>query len=383
MAASRDLLTPPGGFAPAGGLPYRAPVNTRSRSRTPALAALGVTVCFTMACGFTHVRVPLMRPAEVNLAGYRTLAIAEFTGGPSAPLIAGRLEERLLEAGRFEVVDRTHMSAVMNELKLSASDLADSSGTERLGKLVTAGALITCAVDERYTETPRESRTRDKKGREHVQRWIEASYVLRANVRLTDVATGKLLVARSIEAKQGSGAATSAGAVAAGVLGALLSAAVQSQASGSTDTQATPPDRAALEREAREEVVTQFLNAISPRQEWVEVAFATDSDLPQLATGIAWAQRGDWPKALASFEAAISAAENNPSIDSKKLAKAYRDAGLGRVYMGDYAAGERFLQKGFDLSADPSLLDEIDKSRKLAADARRLSEQLKAPAAGR
>lgn len=339
----------------------------------PALACCALGLLLS-ACGGARVRVPILRPAEINLAEYKTLALSEFTGSNSAGMLAGRVEERLMEGGRFEVVDRTHMGSVMNELQLSASDLAAQGGTAKLGQLVTAGALITCQVEERYTETPHQSDFTDNKGVRRTRRWITGELLLRANFKLIDVATGKLLLARSIESKQDSGGGAKLKEAAGAILGSLLAAAIQSSA-GSVDSTPNPPDRVAMERDAREEIVDKFVGAISPRKDFAEVTFAREGDFPQMEAGIGWAQRGEWKKAQGVFDEVIRAAENDPRIDSKKLAKAYRNAGLARVYAAEYGAGMKLLQKGYELSADPELLAELDNAKRLESDARRLVEQ--------
>ncbi|MBS2022468.1 MAG: hypothetical protein JST92_08665 [Deltaproteobacteria bacterium] len=348
-------------------------MNPLSRMRW--LLVVGVLAA---GCGTVRVKVPLVRPAEVNLAAYKTLALTNITGAPRAgPLVGGMLEEKLMETRRFEIVDREHMGAVMNELKLSASDLSAQNGAAKLGQLVTAGALITCELEEHYEEHPREQTFTDNKGAQHTRRWIEAKLRLRGSFRLTDVSTGKLLLVRVIETEAENEAHAGLKNAGANVLGALLSGAVRG---GNTSNESHPPDREKMEHEAATELVDRFVGAIAPRKEQREVEFAKDGDLPQLATGIGWAQRGDWKKAQSLFDEAIKGAEANPNIASSKLAKAYLDAGLSRVYAGEFEEGMKLLSRGYDLSGDSKLLDEIDRAKVLQAESKTLSEQ--APAEG-
>ena len=134
-----------------------APVAARLSTAT----ALGLLA----ACGTVTVRVPVMKPAEINMAPYRSVGLGEITQSGYAAgstVIASLVEQALVETGRFQVVDRQHMDQVMRELQLSASDLADSSKAAKLGQLVTAGALVYGSVDEKYKETAKEEKSVDK-----------------------------------------------------------------------------------------------------------------------------------------------------------------------------------------------------------------------------
>src|SRR5207248_7501636 len=107
------------------------------------------------ACGTVAVRVPVMKPAEINMAPYNSVAIGGMTGNGDRP-VSEALEEALVNSQRFTVVDRQHMNQVMRELQLSSTDLADPNAAAKLGKVVTAGALIFGDVDSRYREQPSE-----------------------------------------------------------------------------------------------------------------------------------------------------------------------------------------------------------------------------------
>ena len=345
----------------------------RSRNRDLLLAA--ALLPLLGACGgYRTVRVPMLRPAEINLSAYPSLGVTSL-GGDTGNEIASLIEEKLVEGGHFQVVDRTHMTQVMDELRLSASDLAQGNNAVKLGGLVTAGALISGSVDARYRELPRSRTWKDSKGASQTEHWKEGEAYLRANLKLIDVTSGRLLLARSFEAKEETRAslAPSGGGFALKLLGALA------EAAGPIDHR--PPDRSMLERDARTRVVEAFVNAVAPRKEEVEVRFAVDAKIPQLESGIGWAQRGEWKKAQDSFAEALHAAENDPRIDSKVLAKAYLDAGLAHALGGDHAGGLKLLGKAYDLSADPYVLEQIDFAKRLADESRRLSEQLASPAA--
>ena len=338
------------------------------RSRHPIVLALLLPLL--CACGgYRSVRVPMLRPAEINLSAYPSLGVTSLAGDQGNE-VATLIEEKLVEGGRFQVVDRTHMNQVMNELRLSASDLAQGNNAVKLGGLVTAGALVSGSVDVNYRELPRSRTWRDKNGTDHTEHWIDGEAHVRANLKLIDVSTGKLLLARSFDAKEESRGAlgpSGGGNFALALLGAVA------EAAGPINH--TPPDRLKLERDARVKVVDEFINAVAPRKEQVEVRFAEDAKLPQLESGIGWAQRGEWKKAQDSFNDAVHAAENDPRIDSKVLAKGYLDCGLAHVLGGDHPGGIKLLNKAYELSADTYVLDQIDFAKRLEDEARKLGEQ--------
>jgi curli biogenesis system outer membrane secretion channel CsgG len=331
-----------------------------------------IALCFALSCialtacgGNRLVRVPMMRPAEVNLSAYPTLGITQLNGDRDGQ-IASLIEGRLLDGGRFQVVDRTHMNQVMNELKLSASDLAQG-GAVKLGGLVTASALISGSIEDHYRDLPKTRTWRDKNNAEHTERWNEGEHTVRAALKVIDVSTGRLLYAHTFESKQASGGDQHVGLA---ILGAVLAGPMEHR----------PPDRQKLASDAREQVVHQFVAAISPQKETVSVAFLSDAKIPQLDTGVIWAQRGEWKKAQDTFNDGLKAAENNPAIESAVLAKAYYNLGLAYVLAGDYDNGIKLLTKGFDLSNDPKYLDQVDWAKRLQADAKRLGEQTAPPA---
>src|SRR6266481_1129152 len=113
------------------------------------LGALGAGIL--CACGSVAVRVPVMKPAEINMAPYQSVAVGEMTGSGNRPMTSA-LEEALVNTSRFTVVDRQHMEQVMRELRLSSTDLADPTAAAKLGKVVTAGALIFGDVQNSYRE---------------------------------------------------------------------------------------------------------------------------------------------------------------------------------------------------------------------------------------
>ena len=325
--------------------------TTMFRARRVA-APLLTTLC---ACSTVTVRVPVMKPAEINMSPYSSVAVGGMTG--SAGAIANGVEEALVQTQRFTVVDRQHMDRIMRELRLSATDLADPSSAAKLGKVVTAGALIFGDVNDQYRETPSEERSKDKEGTPHVSYKLHGVYNVRATFKVVDVATGKLLIAKTYEEKR-------------------------EDTNRGYDKKPEAIDRQGLERTARQAVIERFMKAIVPHQEFANAAFLKDSDIPQLEGGIGWAERGEWKKAQDSFNTAATDAERNLKLKSGQIAKTYWNLGLSYEYAGDYQRAVDMINKAFTMSNDREMLRELDNIHQLEADAKRLAEQTSAEAAG-
>jgi tetratricopeptide (TPR) repeat protein len=301
------------------------------------------------ACGTVAVRVPVMRPAEVNMAPYQTVAVGEMNGLGSRAMTE-TLEEALLSSNRFTVVDREHIASVMRELRLSATDLADPGSAAKIGKVVTAGALIFGDVHATYREEPDENRYKDEKGAPHTQYLIKGEAYVRATFKIVDVSTGRLIVAKTYEEKR-------------------------DDLNRNLDRRPQPIDRIGLESATRRAVVDRFMKAIVPHQEFMFANFQKDSDIPQLERGIGWAERGDWKKAQDTFNTAAQDAEKNVKLNSGQIAKCYWNLGLSYEYADDYDKAETMVNKAYALSNQKDMLAEIDNIHRLQADAKRLAQQ--------
>ncbi len=294
------------------------------------------------------------------MAPYNTIGLGEFryVGNGNAPrALADNVEEALVNSQRFKVIDRARMADVMRELKLSSSDLADPNSAAKLGKLVTAGALVFGDVEERYQEQANDDHSQDKDGKPHTMHRLRGDARVICNFKIIDVSTGTLLIAKRYEE-------------------------TRSDTNYGQDAQRPAPiDRESLFSSARREVTGRFLKAIVPHQEYQNADFQKDGDIPQLEGGIGWAERGEWQKAQDAFTAAIGDSEKNPKIKSNQLAKAYGDLGLAYGFAGSYEKAFPMFDKAYQLSNDQMYLDQRDQVKRLQSDAQKVQSQT-APAGG-
>lgn len=319
-----------------------------------SIALVAAALC---ACGTVSVRVPVMKPAEINMAPYQSVAIGGMTGNGGDRPMTESLEEALLNSQRFQVVDRQHMDKVMKELQLSSTDLADPNSAAKLGKVVTAGAMIFGDVTQNFREFPSEEHYQDDKKVNHVLYIVKGEFYLRTTFKIVDVATGRLIIAKTYEEKR-------------------------DDTNRGVDKRPQPIDRYGLEKSARASTIDRFMKAIVPHQEFMQANFQKDGDIPQLEGGIGWAERGDWKKAQDAFNDAAQAAEKNVKLKSGQVAKAYWNLGLSYEYAGDYDKANDMINKAYTLSNDKDMLAELDNIKQLQADAARLSEQTGSGAAG-
>jgi tetratricopeptide (TPR) repeat protein len=330
-------------------------MNNLSSPVRALIRALPATL-LCAACGTVSVRVPVMRPAEINMAPYQSVAIGGMSGNADRPM-TDALEEALMGTQRFTVVDRQHMDKVLRELQLSSTDLADPRAAAKLGKVVTAGALIFGDVSHSYREMPSDSTFKDEKGKQHTWYSLKGEVNVRATFKIVDVSTGRLIIAKTYEERR-------------------------DDTNRGLDKRPDPIDRNSLERSARSAVVDRFMKSIVPHQEFMYASFQKDSDIPQLEGGIGWAERGDWKKAQDAFNGAAQDAERNVKLKAPQIAKAYWNLGLSYEYAGDYEKAEGMINKAYTLSNDRDMLREVDNIHRLQADARKLAEQTASEASG-
>jgi len=299
------------------------------------LRALGAAIpLLSWACATAApIRVPAVRPAEIDMAPYETVAVGRL-GGKADPSLAQGVEEALVASKHFQVVDQKRTSAALSEQQLSWSDLSQPAKAAMLGKVLGKSILIYGDADESYREESSEQRMKDKDSSTTLVR-VLGEMTVRATFRLVDVSTGHTVVTETYEEKR-------------------------SDTGLAFDRRPDPIDKQQLARSARAAVVERFLKAVLPYEEYVTAGFQTDSDLKDLDRGIGFAEQGEWKKAQEAFGAAVADLTRSPDPDRKKLAKAYWDLGLAYEYAGDYDKATQTVRKAYELSQDKAMLRELD-----------------------
>src|SRR3954471_12249286 len=104
--------------------------------------------------------VPAVRPAEIDMAPYETVAVGQLGGKADAGL-AQSVEEGRIASKHFQVIDQQRTAAAIREQQLSWSDLSQPAKAAKLGKVLGKSILIYGAADQSYREESSEQRMKE------------------------------------------------------------------------------------------------------------------------------------------------------------------------------------------------------------------------------
>jgi tetratricopeptide (TPR) repeat protein len=322
-----------------------------------AVAATLIAANLLFACAGTVVSVPRTAPAEINLAGYKRMAIGGLTGEGS-DLLVNDLTEAVFATKRFELLDRKSIDAVMAEQNLSISGLVNSETAVPIGEMLGSAALVVgeiTAVDYKEDVTSRQQKckkTENKKVIEypctHYTRVANAS--LNASLKVIDTTTGKLLAAKSLTG--------------------------QVNNRKKAVDQEPPPfnSREPWLAQCRKQIATNFAQVIAPHEIRVSVQLLEDGDLPELEQGNNYAKLGKWMEAIGKYQAALARA-NEEEFATDTKAKAHYNIGIGFGYSGQYDTGIRSLEEAYSLDPQQRYLGQVAVIKKFKDDDAKLAEQ--------
>ncbi len=327
-----------------------------------SLSAMAIGLA-AFGCSTVTIRVPVTRPAEINLRGKDELVIAEITG-PNNAQINGLLKDGISNSGRFKLVDRQNLDKVMAELSLSVSDLADTESRKKLGKLMVGSIMLVGAVERNdYNETTERrrqtcTRRRNKKIEKYpcTHHYRNGTASVAINFDVIDVETGENLKPKRVTCEKSKQTM------------AIDNPPAQIDGQGMLDT-------------CNRSTVAEFMKAIAPWQDYVSAPFLKDGDVPQLEQGISYAQRGEWDDAIEKFEAALEFVSSLPDVDAAVVAKVHWDLGLAYEYTFQFDKAIAEVKKAYDMTLDDDFLAELPKIKKLRSDQEKLKDQLGDPAA--
>lgn len=309
-------------------------------------------------CSTVGIKVPVTRPAEINLRGKSEIIIGEVSGRGGAE-IADYLKEKVIESGRFKLIDRQHLNRVLGELKLSTSDLADSEKQKQLGKLMTGSILVVGRVSQyKYGEDMKKEKSTCTRGSGkktvkytcyHYQRTGVAT--VKTSFSVIDIQTGQNLKAKTIKFEE-------------------------SDLTTATDEYPAEIDKDSLLDICKKKVATNFMKAIAPYKEYVVANFQKDGDLPMLEIGINYARTGQWEDATSQFQSAVQQAGGNADISPSTAAKAHWDLGLAYEYTYRFDEAITEIKKAYQLSGDADYLKEVSNVKRLRKEQQKLKEQM-------
>jgi len=306
--------------------------------------------------GCSTVKVPMTvtHPAEINMSKYKQIAISNIDGNMSR-LFVDDLKGRIIDSGRFTLVDRNRLDEVMRELNLSNSDLAQTDKAAKLGNLLPATAIITGRYDGDYKENTEASNAVCYKNNVKyncINNTRNGKFSTSGSIDVIDVSTGEIKKSKRL---------------------------ANTCEDNTSATDETPPaiDRDALVGKCLNQGLDAFFKAISAWSEVVAAPFMKDGDIPDLEVGINTAKVGDMEGAIAIFQKAIKNSELNPNVKPKVIAKAYWDLGLAFQYSDKFNQAADAFKKSYTLEPSDECMNELKHCEVLKNEKRKLAEQMK------
>jgi hypothetical protein len=280
------------------------------------------------------IRVPIVHPPEIDLSDTRRVAIGEITG-PAAKVFANDLTTGLFESGRFELLDRQHLTDLLDEMKLSSSGIVDESSEVEIGNLVGNAALVFGNVSgHRYSEESSigDPKVNDDGDTTRIHRRVGKARVS-ATLQLTDLRTGRIIAAKQVHA--------------------------ETEATQTAKNRAPSRiDTGALLGQARADAVQQFVQAFIPQTTFDVVRFEK-SDASGIKQGLQLAELGDLVGAEQAFGEVTNLDPNN--------AAAWFNLGVTQMAQGKYDVAVDALTEAHRIDPKTRFASEIARVRRFQA----------------
>ncbi len=347
---------------------------------------LGSVIAIVLsACATPSMRVPITRPAEVNLIESKKIVVGEFKGRRGR-LVENALTRELVNTGRFEVLDRAVLEQKLRQNNPAMTgNVSQAVADVLIIKLFESGKFRR-EIDRRSLERilgavdPSLSNAVDQNTLEQITKFVGAAYYLRGNVDF-DYAQNDNVGERTKDSsgvihktytKQGIAKATTTFQITSLTSGDIVALKTISRTSAKTTSAdnrwPANPDREAIVDNVVYDTITAFMPIIVPYVEYVYVQFApNDPKVPGLENGVNFAKAGMWPEAANEFKTTV---EKNPSHQG-----AWWDLGIAYEYNYQFTEAENAFMQANKLQPCEKCLREINNVRRLDAERRKLIEQ--------
>ena len=292
----------------------------------------------TGGCAAPTARVPVMRPAPVNLSAFDLVAVDGFPAPSGCDSFSDEIAAGLRSTPNpvtrqveYEVITRSEVSAEIDGLRAGRGrqhDAMDALERWRSADVLIRGQVLAHDVDEDVTRVER----KDAKGNS----WTEQVRKVTARVSV------------AIETMQPSSAGDR-------TFDSIQLTETARASTRARDRAPDPVDHHRLLSTARQSVVTRFLQRVLPRQEYVHVQLRTAGELPDLEIGNGFAQVGDWEAATDSYERAAE----QPGATPASRAAALYDLGLAYGFMNRFDEAREALRESFTLDRSRRTLTQL------------------------
>lgn len=317
-----------------------------------ALSAL-VCVAFASMGGCKETEKPVsgtvLRPAEVNMAGYEQVVL-EPIQGEGGDLITARLRQRLVEA-KFVVLDRQSMKTRDREKTLGDLGQAAPSDTPT-PKVMTAAVVIRGSVNV-HDFTPMTNTkvvTNTQTGRSWTQYQATGAAKVDVAFEIVDLQTTKTIAAPFLKGED----------------------------HGASDWSDSPTrlDPKPMFRIACDGVVAQFMQAVASHSEQFSSFLYLDDKNTANTTGVGLFATAEYGGAAKEFESAVAFAKAQPEVKSETLARLTHNIGLAYEFAGDDKMAVAAYKGAIVINSEKTLAQQsINRCAQRSADAKKLKEQ--------
>jgi len=286
-------------------------------------------------------RIPVLKPAEINLRGLDKIAVGNISGN-IGPLVGDLLTSRLFESDKFTVVDRQNLDRIMSEHRLNLSGTVDPDTASEMGKLTGAACLITGNSQMNYEFKRWTGKAwKDKQGKWHRLYNVKGTANVKSTLKVIDLTTGQIMAVKSISKSD--------------------------SASDWQDNQwPQNPDKDSLVSSAVDSMMDTFMKMIAPYTVYVQVTFEK-SDLPESEAGVTFAKQGLWKDALIQFKAAKDAVPSEPGL--------WYNLGLAYEYNFKYRHAIEAFKEAIKIEPSKKYFTEISNVKRLQAERKKLEQQ--------
>lgn len=342
------------------------------RTKGICLGSLFPILFILLSCAMpAAISVQVMKPADINMPGVHTLAVADFQGAErSGSQIATQLQSYLKETNHLELVERDQLRRILDEQNLGMAGVTNQETAIEVGKLLGVDALIFGEVtaydvepDERGTEkVEREEGTgryeiveqkniftgKKQKVKKEIMKTVlvDQHYRIRRgtvaiNFRVVSVQTGELLAVHSDSKSYNSGKVVEGSRQTLKPQGEILA-------------------------DLSQKICKDFVWKIAPH--YSKETRYVESGKGRIATGKKYAESGLWPEAIEEWKQAVVEKPKEPAV--------YYNLGVAYEIRGDYDQAESYYKQAVSIKTDKRYMDSIQRVRKAREEYKKLQRQL-------
>lgn len=325
-------------------------------------------IALSSACSHVNVPVQVTRPAEINLAQYKKVAVGPFQGKKDEP---SNIFELLVTAVQAlgEAANGSNQAFQTNwqGQRHDGSDVAfhifnSLTGTGRFSMIdfsaipnarATGDAILMVSgtvVERDFSSKISSKKKTNSEGVAYLNYTRSSRAVYNVNIKLVDISTGAIYLSKRYPC--------------------------QRTYSISQDNRA-PSKRSDREinniyDECKTEISGEFAKAVAPYTETVYAAFAKIDESPATEAGINHARVGNWDAAIASFE---TVPPTQSMAEPEVQAKTWWNLGLAYQYNFEFSKASQMVQKAMGLYPDSRYSMELQSIGVLQQSQEKLKQQ--------